>query len=259
MPTPAMIRRRSLLGAAVFFAAGGPVCAAVLPVPSAVRRLKLYNPHTRETFAGPYRNGGGVIASAAAELSHFLRDFHSGVAAAMDMRVINFLWDVLSAVGAGGATILSAYRTPETNALLARTTFGVAEHSQHMFARAIDFTIGSALPEAAVAARSLRRGGVGWYPRSRFIHIDTGPVRNWDLGEENLQHLLTHPEEDLRNASLSAARPAAPSHTAPQGAAAEISPYAAPGAQDTLLRPSQYTAKGSSEQLIRPSQYRSAL
>lgn len=251
------MRRRSLLGAVIVFAASVPARAAIPSLPRALRRLKLYNAHTRETFEGPYSTGDGVIASAAVELSHFLRDFHSGVTVAMDMRVIDFLCDVLDAVGAGGATVLSAYRTPETNAALARTTFGVAEHSQHMYARAIDFTIGSKLAEAAAAARSMRRGGVGWYPHSHFIHIDTGPVRNWSLGDENLQRLLTGPEDELRNAA-GAGRGARPASAAGK-IRTDMSPYAGSDTKNDLLRPSQYGSRGIREQLIRPSQYRNAL
>src|SRR5262249_38680982 len=138
----------------------------------------------------------GVIGSAASELSEFLRDHHSGTAASMDIGVIDFLSDVLTEVGAASATILSAYRTPETNAMLARTTFGVAEHSLHTYARAIDFTVVSGLSEAMAAARGMRRGGVGWYPRSHFIHIDTGAVRNWELGDTDLQNLLINPKNE---------------------------------------------------------------
>lgn len=254
------MRRRSLLGAVIVLAASVPARAAIPSLPRALRRLKLYNPHTRETFEGPYSTGDGVIASAAVELSHFLRDFHSGVTVAMDMRVIDFLCDVMDAVDAGGATVLSAYRTPETNAALARTTFGVAEHSQHMYARAIDFTIGSKLAEAAAAARSMRRGGVGWYPHSHFIHIDTGPVRDWSLGDENLRRLLTGPEDELRNAAASGGeRGARPASAAGKTRTADMSPYAGSDTKNDLLRPTQYGSRGVREQLIRPSQYRNAL
>src|SRR5258708_25322706 len=124
-------------------AAGGVARAAMGPPPSDSRRLKLFNAHTGETFEGPYRSPSGVIASAVAELSELLRDHHSGVAVPMDIGVIDFLWDVLDAVGAGKATVLSAYRTSGTNAMLALTTFGGAEHSQHIDAPASDFPIGS--------------------------------------------------------------------------------------------------------------------
>jgi hypothetical protein len=74
--------------------------------------------------------------------------------------------------------------------MLARTTFGVAENSQHMYGRALDLCIDTKLAEAMEAARAMRRGGVGWYPHSGFIHIDTGPVRNWTLDEGGLDNLL---------------------------------------------------------------------
>ena len=70
--------------------------------------------------------------------------------------------------------------------MLARTTFGVAENSQHIFGRALDVHFGAKLGETMQAARGMQRGGVGWYPYSGFIHIDSGPVRNWDLDDTGL-------------------------------------------------------------------------
>jgi hypothetical protein len=116
----------------------------------------------------------------------------------MDVGVIDFLGDVLDAIGETSATILSAYRTAETNALLAHTTFGVAENSQHLYGRALDFHPGSKLAEAMTAARAMQRGGVGWYPDSGFIHIDTGPVRNWTLDQRRLDDLLLFDDLPLR-------------------------------------------------------------
>jgi uncharacterized protein YcbK (DUF882 family) len=77
------------------------------------------------------------------------------------MSASSILADILDAVGETKATILSAYRTAETNALLARTTFGAAEASQHIYGRALDFNLGSKLADAMAAARAMRRGGVG--------------------------------------------------------------------------------------------------
>ncbi|HWB51557.1 MAG TPA: DUF882 domain-containing protein [Stellaceae bacterium] len=245
-----MMKRRSVLAALGWAAVGHAAAAAVrAPPPVSGRRLKLYNVHTGETFDGPYRSADGVIDTAAAELSQFMRDHHSGVAAVMDVGVIDFLSDVLAAVGAASATILSAYRTPETNAMLARTTFGVAEHSLHMYARAIDFTVGGAsLERAMTAARAMRRGGVGWYPHSHFIHVDSGPVRNWDLGDADLQRLLLNPANGarpgLRNAALTGR-----AHAPPR------SQYAAAATSNEAIRPSAYTAAGASDRLIRPSPY----
>jgi hypothetical protein len=97
---------------------------------------------------------------------------------------------VLDAVGQTKATILSAYRTAETNAMLAHTTFGVAEHSQHILGRALDIRLDAKLSDAMTRARAMQRGGVGWYPHSGFIHIDTGPIRNWTLDERGFDGLL---------------------------------------------------------------------
>lgn len=188
-----MHRRRFIALAAAAVAslrAEWPGAARALPRPPRLRRLRLVNAHTGERFSGPYRGAdGGPIPAAMRELSIFLRDFHCGATRRMDVGVLDFLADTLDAVGGGAATILSAYRTPQTNAMLARTTFGVAEHSQHIYGRALDIHVGR-LAEAMAAARAMKRGGVGWYPQSRFIHIDTGPVRNWTLGAGGLRDLL---------------------------------------------------------------------
>ena len=156
----------------------------------ALRRLDLVNAHTGERFNGPYRDDNGPIADALQELSHFLRDFRQNATISIDIAVLDFLASVLDAVGASRATVLSAYRTPQTNAMLARTMLGVAERSQHLYGRALDVYLPARLEDAMLAARAMQRGGVGWYPNSRFIHLDSGPVRNWSLGEQGLGRLL---------------------------------------------------------------------
>ncbi|HEV2303449.1 MAG TPA: DUF882 domain-containing protein [Stellaceae bacterium] len=169
---------------------GQPAAAFAMPAASEPARISLLNAHTGERFAVPNRDAGGPIASAMTDLDSFLRDFHSGSETKMDVGVIDFLAAVLSAVGETKATVLSAYRTPATNAMLARTMFGVAENSQHMYGRALDIYLPARLEEAMTTARAMKRGGVGWYPRSRFIHLDSGPVRNWTLDTGGLTHLL---------------------------------------------------------------------
>jgi uncharacterized protein YcbK (DUF882 family) len=170
--------------------ATAPLRAQAVPRPPALRRLRLFNSHTGETFEGTYRDDRGPIDRVMEDLCVFLRDYHSGEKTQMDVGVIDFLADIMSAVGETRATVLSAYRTPETNAMLARTTFGVAENSQHLYGRALDIHLGSRLTDAITAARAMTRGGVGWYPHSGFIHIDSGPVRNWTLEDSGLGSLL---------------------------------------------------------------------
>jgi uncharacterized protein YcbK (DUF882 family) len=183
------MKRRSFLFVATAMIAA-PWLAAALPQPPSPRRLKLVNAHTGETFEGTYRDDKGPIGPVMEELSIFLRDYHSGEKIGIGVGVIDFLADVMDAVGATRATILSAYRTPETNAMLARTTFGVAENSQHLYGRALDVQLPTRLEDAMKAAREMRRGGVGWYPQSGFFHLDTGPLRNWTLAERGLGRLL---------------------------------------------------------------------
>ena len=183
------MNRRQLL-ALVAACAAWPSVARAVARPPKLRRLRLANANTGETFEGTYRNDDGPIDRVMEELCIFLRDHHSGEQTLMDVGVLDFLANVLDAVGETSATILSAYRTAETNAMLARTTFGVAEHSQHILGRALDLRLDSKLPTAMNAARAMQCGGVGWYPHSGFMHIDTGPVRSWTLDDTGLDGLL---------------------------------------------------------------------
>jgi uncharacterized protein YcbK (DUF882 family) len=188
----------SLLSAALAV----PVTVRAMPALPKLRRLKLVNAHTGETFDGPYRDDGGPIAAAMEDLSAFLRDHYSGETIDYDVGVIDFLASVMEAAGASQATVLSAYRTRATNEMLARTTFGVADNSQHIYGRALDIYLPVRLDVAMETARAMERGGVGWYPDSHFIHLDTGPVRNWELGGEGFQHLLLEIRRLIANGEL---------------------------------------------------------
>jgi uncharacterized protein YcbK (DUF882 family) len=194
-----MMDRRVFLAAAFWLTA--PVPARAVPN-TGPRRIRLHNAHTGENFDGPYRDEHGPIAAAMADLSHLLRDHHSGQQIAIDIGVVDFLADVMDGVGASRATVLSAYRTLATNRMLAKTTFGVADNSQHIYGRALDIRLDSRLEDAMQRARTMRRGGVGWYPRSHFIHLDTGPVRNWTLDGGGFDGLLSRIEELLAKSGL---------------------------------------------------------
>jgi uncharacterized protein YcbK (DUF882 family) len=188
----------SLLSAAL----APPEVLRAAPAPPKPRRLKLLNAHTGETFNGPYRDDAGPIAAAMEDLSVFLRDHYSGETIDYDVGVIDFLASVMEAVGAPEATVLSAYRTRATNEMLARTTFGVADNSQHIYGRALDIYLPARLDVAMETARAMECGGVGWYPDSHFIHLDTGPVRNWDLGGEGFERLLLEMRDLIAKGAL---------------------------------------------------------
>lgn len=229
MPWPSMrdkprSRRELLVATGICLLLGRRAASAA---PSVPRRLKLKNVHTGETFDGPYRDESGPIPSAVSDLAAFLRDFHVNKIGPLDIGTLDFLADVLDSVGQNSATVLSAYRTAETNARLRATMFGVAEKSQHLYGRAIDISLDQRLIDAKTAARRMTRGGVGWYPRSHFIHLDTGPVRNWDMGGSGLEFLLAgHPRRPMTVAerhSLQRSLAHAEAHT-PSPAAARTSP-----------------------------------
>lgn len=172
------LKRRDLLaGCGALVVLSGTALAQ----PSAPRRLFLKNEHTGEVFDGPYRDASGPLPDAMADLAQLLRDHHANKTGPVDVGTLDFLADIMDLIGQGKASILSAYRTPETNAKLAATSLGVAERSQHLFGRALDVTFPTRLPDAHRSALDLKRGGVGWYPRSHFLHIDTGPVRSWEM------------------------------------------------------------------------------
>ncbi len=183
----ATLRRRDLL-----LATG--VCILLrnnaFALPTGGRRLLLKNEHTGETFNGPYRDATGPLPSAVSDLAVFLRDFHADKSGPVDIGMLDFLADVIAAINQSGANVLSAYRTRETNERLKATTFGVAEQSQHLFGRAIDVTFDRHLGDAKQAALAMKRGGVGWYPRSHFIHLDSGPTRSWELDGAEFDRLL---------------------------------------------------------------------
>ena len=179
-------RRELLAGTGLCILFGGPLMAE----PSIPRRLKLKNVNTGESFEGPYRDEAGPIPSAISDLAVFLRDFHVNKVGPIDVGTLDFLSAVMDAVGQSSASVLSGYRTPETNARLRATHFGVAEKSQHMYGRAIDVSL-DRLADAMTVARRMERGGVGWYPRSHFIHLDTGPTRSWELDGSGFDLLIT--------------------------------------------------------------------
>jgi len=155
--------------------------AAVARRPDA-RSLALANTHTGEQLALVYATGDHFLPDALDTLNHFLRDHYSGEVGVIDPQLIDLLHRVRQTLGTAQAfQVISGYRSPATNERL-RTTRGggVAKHSLHMDGNAIDIRLpGVALADLRDAALGLRAGGVGYYPREQFVHIDTGRVRTW--------------------------------------------------------------------------------
>jgi uncharacterized protein YcbK (DUF882 family) len=145
------------------------------------KKLDLYNYHTGERVRTVYWAQGDYVSEAIHEINHVLRDRRTDEEIAMDPHLLDLLFAIAQRVDARHAFhVVSAYRSPKTNARLRERRQGVAKNSQHMYGKAADFYIpGRTLSSIRRAALSLHLGGVGYYPRSHFIHVDTGPVRSW--------------------------------------------------------------------------------
>ncbi len=172
---------RSLLGVSALLvgvALGARAADSNIPA----HRLRFFHTHTGERLDVTYRIGDQYVPEALDRLDHFLRDHRTGDVHRYDPRLFDLLNDLLESVGRAGAEInvICGYRSPWSNEFLRTHTPGVALHSLHMQAEAIDIRLPglqtSALRDAALA---LRRGGVGYYAKSNFIHVDVGRVRRW--------------------------------------------------------------------------------
>ena len=145
-------------------------------------RLSLYNTHTAERMDIVYRRGEQYVPGALAKLDYFLRDHRTGDVRHFDPRLYDILSDLTAVVGRPGGEIdiVCGYRTSSTNETLRAHTNGVAKNSLHIQAEAIDLRMpGVDTLKLRRAALALRRGGVGYYPHSDFIHVDVGRVRQW--------------------------------------------------------------------------------
>lgn len=178
-----VLSRRSLftlgLGALAASTISCPVEAAVRAMPE--RGLSLYNIHTGESLRTVYWADGRYQARSLIQINKFLRDYRSGDTHAIDPRLLDLMVAVHKKFGNKGAIhVVSGYRSPHTNAMLANASDGVAHNSLHMAGKAVDIRLpGQNVRVIGRAAKSLKAGGVGTYPSSDFVHIDTGRVRYW--------------------------------------------------------------------------------
>lgn len=178
-----MNQRRSFLKSSVVLASaiGLPGLAKAAQPAPAERTLRLYNTHTGESLRSVFWAEGQFIPDALKDINKLLRDHRNDKIADMDPKLILLLNDVSDKFGEGQTLhIISGYRSPESNAKLAAASDGVAKHSMHMDGKAIDIRMpGKNLAQLHKAAMSMKAGGVGYYPDSQFVHMDTGRVRYW--------------------------------------------------------------------------------
>ena len=182
MKTSDTLSRRSFLKGGLALAA----CAAVPAFARAsftepARSLHFYNTHTGETVKTVYWEEGAYLPDALKDISYVLRDHRTGDMEAMDKRLLDTLATLHQTLGSRKPfEVISGYRSPRSNALLHAHSNGVASNSMHLYGKAIDIRLTDrSLASVRNAALAMQQGGVGYYPSSNFVHVDTGPVRRW--------------------------------------------------------------------------------
>jgi uncharacterized protein YcbK (DUF882 family) len=173
---------KGLAGGAALMAAPGLSNAGMLN-DAKQRMLSFSHTHTGETMSVVYKVGDKFVSNSLANISRLMRDFRSGDVHPIDPALLDVLWQVQRNLKNTHAfEIISAYRSPKTNSMLRSRSVstGVAKNSMHLTGQAIDIRLpGSSLSDVRDAALELKRGGVGYYASSDFVHLDTGRVRHW--------------------------------------------------------------------------------
>ena len=178
----ARLGRRRFVGlAAAGCVLGLPLGRSALAAVTGARRLSFYSLHTEESLSTVFWQDGRLVPDALAEINWHLRDFRTGEVHAIDPYLLDLLERLNGAMQYDGPIhVISGYRSAKTNAMLAAQNGGVAKNSYHLQGMAIDLRLpGRSLRDVQRAALDLAQGGVGFYPRSDFVHVDTGPVRRW--------------------------------------------------------------------------------
>ncbi len=182
--TQAKFSRREFLGLSMTAAAASLVPSEIYAAAEEIQPEKIicfHNVYTLETIETVYWKDGKYLPEALSDVNHIFRDIRTGKERTINKELIDLLYDLQQEVKIEEPFhIVSGYRTPRSNALLRKTTKGVAKNSLHMYGKAVDIR----LPDYSLStlrrkAMKLHGGGVGFYPRSNFIHVDVGAVRYW--------------------------------------------------------------------------------
>lgn len=179
------LSRRGILGAfAATMVAAAPTSSAAfgfLRGSGDVRRIMMYNGRTGESINTIYWIDGRYIGDALAEVNHFMRDWRNNQVSEIDYRTIDLMSATHNLLDTSEPyTLISGYRSPETNAMLRARSSGVAKNSRHLRGEAADLRLKSrSVSQVSRAAAACASGGVGRYTGSNFTHLDCGPVRSW--------------------------------------------------------------------------------
>jgi uncharacterized protein YcbK (DUF882 family) len=180
---PTHCSRRRLFGWSLAIAGGLMVPGAKMAAAAteAARELEFHSLHTGESLRRVYWEGGRYVTDSLAEIDYVLRDFRTGDVHRIDPALLDLVHRVRQVMDSDRPVqVISGYRSPATNAMLARRSNGVAKNSLHVKGMAIDLRLPDRpLADLRAAALALAGGGVGYYPKSDFVHMDTGRVRAW--------------------------------------------------------------------------------
>lgn len=167
------------LGASIL--PGTAMAQAANPAMLGGREIKMFNAHTGEKFAGTYWANGRYIPDAFSGIKGIMRDHRNNETFPIDPRLMDILYVLQNKLdNFDGFRVLSGYRSPKSNAMLRRNGEGVAKNSLHMTGQAVDISLpGTSLSTLHKMAVTVHSGGVGFYPKTGFVHIDTGRVRTW--------------------------------------------------------------------------------
>lgn len=178
-PCPSRRRLLTTLALAPFLITGPRALARM-----SARSLSFYHTHTGAWLSATYFDGS-YLPQSLAQIEAFLRDFRTGESHPIDLALLDMLHVLTERFGRSTFEVISGYRSPTTNAALAKNSTGVSKSSLHMEGRAIDVRLtGVDTARLRQAAIELRCGGVGYYPESDFVHLDTGRPRAWGAGPD---------------------------------------------------------------------------
>ena len=179
------ISRRSFLKkSAIITGAAMMNQSEILAATGEKKTLKLYNVHLNKMFYAPFFEKNYYKLSGLFEVNKAFIDYRAKEMIRVDVKLVNLLYEIKQHLGYDKQiNIVSGYRTARTNAALSKRREGVAKHSYHIKGQAVDIYVPNvSLRRLKDVAMGLRKGGLGYYPRSNFVHVDVGPVRSWRRG-----------------------------------------------------------------------------
>ncbi|MBB2960037.1 DUF882 domain-containing protein [Methylobacterium sp. R2-1] len=194
-PSPRLKRLASAAGAMAALLVAGTAETQDAVANGDTRTLSMVQEHTGETLTVTFKRDGRYDRAALDQLNWLLRDWRENESVKMDPRLFDVVWEAQRSIGSTAPLrIVCGYRSPKTNGMLRRRSSGVAETSQHMLGKAMDFFMTDAsIDQIRAVGMRMQRGGVGWYPRSGspFVHLDVGSVRSWPrMSQDQLARLF---------------------------------------------------------------------